>query len=62
MRFNVSSRGIATIATCTLIDNNIVTKTDPHLIIDHHKIEREKTRVMEQLQIEAHVKIKDSKL
>lgn len=49
MRFGISSRGMATLSTCTLIDNGIVTCKDPHLIIDHHKIEREKTRVMEML-------------
>ena len=43
MRFGVSSRGRATMATCTLIDMGIVNKKDPHLIIDHNKIEREKS-------------------
>ena len=62
MRFGVSSRGMATMATCTLIDMGIVNKKDPHLIIDHNKIEREKTRVMEELRKEAMKTLRKSKL
>ena len=32
MRFGMSSRGIATVSTCTLIDMGIVSKEDPHKI------------------------------
>ena len=52
MRFGISSRGMATLALCTLIDMGIINKDDPHLIIDHKKIDREKIRVMEELREE----------
>ena len=61
MRFGISSRGMATLATCTLIDMGIVNKKDPHLIIDHNKIEREKSRVMEELRKLSSEKLKKSK-
>ena len=62
MRFGVCSRGMATMATCTLIDMGIVNMKDPHLIIDHNKIEREKTRVMEELRKESMKELRKSKL
>ena len=37
MRFGCSSRGLATLTTCTLVDLGLVPKEDPHLIVDHHK-------------------------
>ena len=41
---------------------NVITKEDPHLIIDHHKIEREKARVMDELRNDAMEQLRNSKL
>ena len=46
MRFGYSSSGVATLATCTLMDLGIVTKEEPQLILDHGKVEIEKEIVM----------------
>ena len=61
MRFGCSSRGIAAITTCTLVDLGVVTKSDPHLIVDHHKVEREKERVIKKLVTQASDNLKIKK-
>ena len=49
MRFGCSSREVAALTTCALIDVGLITKNDPHLIVDHNKVEREKDRVVREL-------------
>ena len=62
MRFGCSSRGFANSTTCTLVDLGLVTKEDPHLIVDHHKIEREKELVIRELVREAEDIIRSSNI
>ena len=62
VRFGCTSRGLAAITTSTLVDLGIVTKNDPHLIVDKSKVEREKERVIKQLVEEASEDLKVNKV
>ena len=52
LRYGTSNREAAAISSAVLIDIGIVNEKDNKLIIDHHKIHREKKKVMKKLQTE----------
>jgi hypothetical protein len=49
IRYNIGDRPTAAIATATLECVNIVSKEDKSQVIDHHKIARAKSKVMEKI-------------
>ena len=53
LRYGTSNREAAAISSAVLVDLGIVNEKDNKMIIDHHKIHREKKKVMEIHQKEA---------
>ena len=62
IRGNVSVRTTASLATALLIDLNIVTKDDAHLIVDPSKIQRARERVMKKERELARAELETKKL
>jgi hypothetical protein len=62
IRGDISVRNTALLATALLVDLNIVTKEDAHLIVDPSKIQRARARVMKKEAAEAKKRIEESKL
>ena len=54
LRYGASDRMTAAIATAALIDAKVITQEDASLVLDHHKVHREKVKLM------AHLKEKDN--
>jgi hypothetical protein len=52
LRYGTSNREAAAISSAVLVDLGIVNEKDNKLIIDHHKVHREKKKVMEKFQKE----------
>ena len=51
MRYGISARATAALATANLIDHGFVSSLDQTSIVDHSKIQREKDRIMQELQV-----------
>ena len=61
MRYGISNRATAAIATAALIDTGFVTEEDSINILDQKKVHREKLKLMDTLQASAHNKYRDSR-
>ena len=59
MRYGASNRLTAAIATAALVDAGLVTEEDSILVIDHHKVKREKQKLMNKLRLQADKKYKE---
>ena len=62
LRGGVSVRKTAQLATALLIDLKLVSKEEAHLIVDHHKVQRARDKVMEELRDEAEKDVEESEL
>ena len=49
MRYGASDRMTAAIATAALIDAKVISEEDSSQVLDHHKVHREKVKLMEKL-------------
>ena len=59
MRYGISNRATAAIATAALIDCGLVTEEDSVKILDHNKVHREKQKLMDTLQASADEKYRE---
>lgn len=62
LRYGASDRMTAAIATATLIDAKVITEEESSQVIDHHKVHREKQKLMTQLCSSADQKFKDEQI
>ena len=59
MRYGISNRATAAIASAALIDAGLVTEEDSSKVLDHKKVHREKQKLMDTLQASADQKYKE---